>query len=333
MKKRNLFLIAISIIIVSLFVSCSADGDGDGLAYAVLSITNDRARTISSGNDSLEITKYYVKLSPTSLDKEYEFTFDKNDSGTYNISGVIPGSYNVEVEARTKNNTVVSKGSTSHRFTRGALKTFSVTLNTLYGSQDTTITYTWNTDVYSADAKLKLIITDEKGNSVSTDNCITSSSGQAVFKKNLPAGSYIFISKLYEGDYIVLGYTDVVRVTNGSALTHTINLTSFGAASGVNTASINSSDLYVPLTGTLDLYAVKTYAGATLTLTNLPDGITADDVMISWYVEDMLVTTDSGKGKTTATFQPMGPTTIVTAVMQCSKIGSMGSVTGVYIEE
>ena len=331
MKKRNLFFYAIILLIASLFVSCSADGGGDGLAYAVLSISNDRARTISSGNDSIEITKYYVKLTPVSLSTSYEFTFEKNESGTYKIDGVIPGNYTVLVEARTKDDTTVSQGTASHRFTRGEGKSFSVTLNTLYGSQDTTITYTWNTDIYSASAMLKLVITDEKGNTVNTDGCITSSSGKAVFRKTLQAGSYLFKASLYEGDYIVIGYTDVVRVTSDSALSHTISLTSYGATAGENTASITSSDLYVPLTGTLELYKVSTYvAGANLTITNLPSGITKDDVMITWYVEDFVVEEDSKKGGTTATFDIMGATTIVTAVMQCSKLGSMGSVTGLY---
>ncbi len=334
MKKRNLFLIAITIIIASLFVSCSADGGGDGLAYAVLSITNDRARTISSGNDSVEITKYYVKLTPEKLTKTYEMTFDKNESGTYEIEGVIPGDYTVLVEAKTKDDTKVSEGTTTHRFTRGdGRTTFAVTLNTLYGNQDTTITYTWDTNIYSASATLELAIKDEKGNAVTTTGYLTNSSGKAVFTKNLAAGSYLFVASLKEGEYTVLGYTEVVRVTNGSALTHTINLTSFGVSSEVNTASINSSSLYVPLTGTLRFYDDEGFGGAELTITNLPAGITANDVMITWYVEDYIIAENSKKGGMTAKFDTMGPTTIVTAVMQCEKTGSMGSVTGLYIEE
>lgn len=328
MKKRILYLVALSIILASIFVSCSAEG-GDGLSYATLSITNDRARTISSGNDSVEITKYCVKLTPVSLEKSYEFEFEKNSSGTYNIDGVIPGEYTVLVEAKTKNDTLVSKGNTSHRFTRGENNTFSVTLNTLYGSQDTTITYTWSTLVYKADASFTLKVTDEKGNTISTDGCITTSSGKAVFTKNLPAGSYLFVASLYEGIFNVMGYTEVVRVTNGSALSHTINLTSFEAGAGINKASIISSDLYVPLTGTLELYNVETYAGATLTMTNLPEGVSKDDVTITWYFEDF-VTESAKKGNTKITYIPKSGTNIITAVMQCSKTGSMGSVTGTF---
>ncbi len=314
--------------LATLLISCS-DGSGDGLAYAVLSITNDRARTISTGNESVEITKYVVKLTPISLADSYEFTFEKNSTGTYSIDGVIPGEYSVLVEAKTQNDTIVSQGSTTHRFTRGEKKTFSVTLNTLYGNQDTTITYTWDTNIYSADADFQLKITDEKGNVVSTDGCISKSNGKAVFQKNLAAGSYLFVASLYEGIFSVIGYTEVVRVTNGPALSHTIDLSALGASAGINTASIDSSSLYVPLTGTLELYKVGTYAGAKLTLTNLPEGITENDVTITWYVEDF-VNDGPKKGMTTTTFTVGTGVSIVTAVMQCEKTGSMGSVTGFY---
>ncbi len=320
MKKRIFRLTVLLLVCASLFVSCSEKALPE-TADIRFSISNDRARTISPGENRTKISKYRFTLSET---EDYTFVFDRNSTGIYLVSGVAPGVYNVLVEAVTADGTVVSEGSERHFFVRGA-NSFSVTLDELKGSQVFKITFLWNTAAYQTTPEFTLTLTNQSGTALSIASgelTVDTTTGKAVLQKTLPAGSYLVNAKLHKGTSVYVGYTDVVRVTNGGDILETeVDFKSGGAVE--NGASI-VSNVDIPITGTISASINdKKKIVAELTITSMPEGISESDITITWYNEHFKLSSTTK----TAEFYGMPGLTLITAVMNCSKTGAMGSAT------
>ncbi len=330
MKKVIFSLFVLVFAVATLLTSCA--GEGNGLASASFSISNNRTRTVSSGDEYVKVTKYTFTLTSTSTaDDTYTFDFTKNDSEKYTISGIVPGKYNVKVDAKTSNDTIVAtKTISSHSFYRGVNNDVTISLDELAGSQKVEITYNWTPSSYPTTPYFTLAITDEDNKTTKVDDTyITRGDGTATYKATLPAGSYIFTAGLKRksangSPYI--GHVEVIRTTNSSeTLKETIN---FNDSKPLNGGLTLTSDISAPIEGTLS--AVKDGSSATLsvTYTYLPDGITANDIKIQWYAEDYFIT-ETAAGVTTHTFviedYVDNADGRLTAVMICTKNGSMGA--------
>lgn len=320
MEKRIFRLALLLILSAIMFVSCSEKALPD-TAEIRFSISNDRARTISPGENRTKITKYRFTLSET---ESYTFTFDRNETGIYRITGITPGVYQVNVEGITADETVVSKGSARHFFERGE-NSFSVTLNALYGSQNFKLTFLWNTSAYKTTPEFTLTLTDQNGQNVSIatgELTVDTASGKAILSKSLAAGSYLVNAKLHNGAKVYIGYTEVVRVTNGGeALVAEVDFKTGGAVN--NNASI-VSNVDIPITGTISATLDSNdKIVAELTITSMPEEINESDITITWYNEHYKLSSSTKECK----FYGMPGLTQITAVMTCAKIGAMGSAT------
>ncbi len=342
MKKSIFSLFVLIFVFAILLTSC--EGESNGLASASFSISNNRTRTVSSGDEYVKVTSYTFTLTGTSTfsDKKdssaekdvYTFNFTKNDEEKYTITGIVPGTYTIQVDAKSSNNTIVATKSLSHSFYRGVNKDITVSLDALTGSQYVEITYNWTPSSYSGTPYFTLSITDESMNTTKVeDTYITRGTGTATYKNTLPAGSYIFTARLRNKKAtgtIFIGHVEVIRTTNSNdSLIKTI---SFGDTTPVsNTITINSA-ISAPIEGTLNAVKEGSTAKLSVSYSSLPDGITAENIKIQWYEEDyMLGETD--EGVTSYSFNAASAYSSdsrYTAVMICTKTGSMGSCSKVY---
>ena len=320
MKHRIIRLTVLLLAVAVLAVACSLEA-GDGTATVRFSISNERARTISPGENRTKITKYTFTLSGTA---DYTFEFDRDASGVYLIKGVAPGSYTVKVVASSADGTKISEGTASHFFVRGE-NSFSITLSSLLGSQALKLTFLWNPSSYRTTPEFTLTLTNQSGTTVSVDTgelTLDTASGKAILEKTLPAGSYIVNAKLHSGNAVYIGYTEVVRMTNGgAALEAEVDFKSGGA---VNNSGIITTNVDVPIEGTIT--AKNDSLGqivADLTITSKPDGVSDSDITITWYNEHYKLSSTTSH----AEFYGMPGLTLITAIMTCSKTGAMGSAT------
>lgn len=320
MKRRIFTITALFVVSALLFVSCTEEAVSD-TADIRFSISNDRARTITAGESRTKITKYRFTLSDTG---DYTFTFDRNDSGVYLVKGVAPGAYDVKVEALTADDTIVSEGTARHFFIRGN-NSFSITLSSLLGSQSVELTFLWKPSAYNTTPEFTLTLTDQSGNDVSVASgelTVDTTNGKAVLKKTLAAGSYLVNAKLHKGTSVYIGYTEVVRTTNGGdALKAEVDFKSGGA---VNNNATIVSNIDEPITGTISASVNdQGKVVAVLTITSKPEGINDSDISITWYNEHYKLSSTT----TTAAFYGMPGLTQITAVMTCTKTGAMGAAT------
>ncbi len=320
MKHRIFRLTVLLLAVTLLAVACSAEA-GDGTATVRFSISNERARTISAGENRTKISKYTFTLSGTA---DYTFDFDRDASGVYLIKGVAPGAYTVKVEALSSDGTKISEATAEHFFIRGE-NSFSITLSSLLGSQALKLTFLWKPSAYRTTPEFTLTLTSENGSAVTVNAgelTLDTAAGKAILQKTLPAGSYIVNAKLHSGNAVYIGYTEVVRMTNGgAALEAEVDFKSGGA---VNNSGIITTNIDVPIEGTIT--ASNDALGqivADLTITSKPEGISDSDITITWYNEHYKLSSTTSHTE----FYGMPGLTLITAIMTCSKTGAMGSAT------
>ncbi len=333
MKKVIFSLFVLVFAVATLLTSCA--GEGNGLASASFSISNNRTRTVSSGDEYVKVTKYTFTLTSTSAaDVTYTFDFTKNDSEKYTISSIVPGTYKVKVDAKTSNDTIVATKTISHSFYRGVNSDVTISLEELTGSQYVEITYNWTASSYSTTPYFTLDITDENNTTTTvSDTNLTIGTGTATYKATLPAGSYIFTARLrmksIKGTPYI-GHVEVIRATNSTdTLKETITFNDSVALTGGMNLTSNVS---APIEGTLSAVKEGSTAKLNVNYDLLPDGITADDIKIQWYEEDYFMN-ETAAGVTTYSFDASSVYSSYsrfTAVMICTKDGSMGSCSIVY---
>ncbi len=338
MKKSSISLALLVIAAIILFPSCLVNAEEEDATLRI-SITNERSRTIAPEESDLKIAKYKFTLTASSIrngtDESITESFEKerNDSGQYTLSGLKPGVYSITVEAYTNGGSKVSSATVgSQTITRGA-NTISVTLTTLSGSQNVTITYTWDKSTYG-NTTFALTITDENGQAVNVgeSEINTATAGKAVVTKNLSAGSYIFSAALKsKGSYIysMIGHTEVIRVGSSGTLTKTVAFTDTAQS---NTITVSENIGITPMSGSIAIPSSSS-GGVTATFTvnesSLPKGITKKGLKIIWYNEDFKLgeSTTGDDGTTQLKFYPYEGTTRVTAVIKCDgRPGAMGAV-------
>lgn len=339
MKKIIIKSIALMLLALVLFTSC--ESGSDELATISFSINTDRARTVSSGAENVKITQYVFTLTTTkkdsSSDKEEAetstFTFPKSSDGVYTISGIMPGQYNIKVEGKTSNNTVIAQDSLDYFFVRGVNSTITLSLSSLIGSQVVELTYSWTPSSYKTNPVFTLQVVDQNRNNVTiAADSITQGEGTATFRQSLPAGSYIFIARLCKTATSLIiynGHTEVIRTTNSNTVLS--QSFSFNDASTVtNSVSINSS-ISEPITATLNGTVSGDNAVLSVTYSDLPDGITKDDIYVMWYEEDYLLkATEKGAVQYSFAKKTALGKCRYTAVMICDKIGAMGSASAIF---
>lgn len=337
MKRRifNLVLLALTVLLV--LASCSTEGDK--LLTVRFSIVNDRARTISSGNATMAITKYTFTLSPTGRSgNDIVQTFEKKDSGTYDIPDITPGSYKVKVQGKTDDDEVIAEASKDYFIERNTVGTDSVmvelVLTELTGKQNVNIVYKWDVTSYNASMTLKLTVRKQEASESTTPALsINSTQGTATYTAELDAGSYIFIAELINSstNKTVLGHTDVIRVTNStSTLSQTISI------DGADITTLKSSvieKVSSPIEGTITITknteGQRSYT-VSLQITKKPDGVEDKDIKVNWYNEEKQINGGQTTNPTETLKQvtPYRGYTQITAVMWCDDIpGSMGAAT------
>ena len=338
MKKWIMILFSLLAIAV-LATSCEVEPDDEN-ATVRFSISNDRARTISSDTKSVNIAKYKFTLqrgttSGTSTDystitKSYEKTFEKVDSGTYSINGILPGGYTIYCEALSSDGTVIGKSNTVKTFLKRGSSTFSLTISALSGSQKAVITYKWDKSSFVTAPDFVFSVTNESGGAVtlnSSNYTLSKSDGEAVVTVTMPAGSYLFTASLVDSSANNVSYaclSDVVRFTNSSTqITSTQDFAGFGS---VQSKATITSTIYDPLVATMNTTILSDGLDATLTFSNLPSGVTEADIDVDWLIDGVKWFDQKGDKKMSIGGMDSG-TYRITAVMSSSVYkGSMGSV-------
>lgn len=322
MKKALLFLIVLSLIATMLFISCTPTSDSER-ANVIFSIAHDRARTLMPDIADMEVKKYRFTLSGQ---ESYTKEFEKSSKGTYEFFGVKPGSYNITCTGLSESGKTVVESSVKDKLVMRGENILSFTFDKLVGNGSLNLSIEWNPSSYDVTPTLNMTVYDEKNSVVSIPESAIDKSkakdGKVAISHTLPSGSYLFIFTLTKNGEILIGYTEVVRISNGATTTGKIDFTLGGSVSSNFGITNNTS---TPIEG--NILASKSEEGVTCSIdfSTLPEGVTKDDLTITWYNEDLLV----GYGLTVG-FMPFEGTSRVTAVVKCSKVGSMGSTTTYY---
>lgn len=324
-KFINFLVIATAVLLV--FTACSPQEERE-TANVRVSLIPDRSRTIKPDESDIVVKKYLFTLTGS---KTYTKEFEYDKGGVYTLMGIQPGKYTVKVQGKNAKNQVLNENSSEHFFVRGD-NSLKISLNSLYGNGTVSLNVEWDKNSYSKVPTLELTVKNEKGESVtipeSAINLSNQSNGSVQINHTLPSGSYIFIFTLKDGDQILNGYTDVVRISNGVTTSGTIDFKQGGFVNNNVGIFDNTSK---PIEATLKFTTAENkQVQCNLTFTYLPEGVSESDLSISWYNEDYEC--EAGANKKSYTFLPLSGTSRITAVFKSAKVGSMGAVSGYYTD-
>ena len=328
MKGKIISFLVIVLAVLFVFTACSPQEERE-TANVNFSLIPDRARTIKPDDTDIVVTEYVFTLTGT---KTYSKSFEYDKGGVYTLIGIQPGNYTVKVQGKNAKGQVIAENSSTHFFVRGD-NSLKISLNTLYGTGTVDLSVIWNKNSYNKVPTLSLSVINEKGESVTIPESAINLSGEAngnvQIKHSLPSGSYIFIFTLKDGEQILIGYTEVVRVSNGVTTGGTIDFTKGG---DVNNKVGILDNTTKPIEATLTLTkTANNQVKCDLNFTYLPEGISESDVTITWYNEDFEC--DAGNNKKSYTFLSLPGTSRITAVFKSTKTGSMGAVSDYYTNE
>lgn len=326
MKKTLLSLIVLLIAAIVLFPSCQESSDKSSTLRIFFKSIDSRT-LLPNDPDSLTVAKYRVTLTGPN-DYEKTFTTTAND---LSITDIVIGNYNIDAQSLNSKDEVIAAGSTSVWLYKGN-NSFTVTLDTLFGSGTFKASFKWNPkQVVDPKVEVELIDQDNKKVNISTDK-ITLDKNNGTFTISaisLPAGSYSMHARIIDNDVIVSGLVEAVRIANGET------------TEGNNLEFIIGNTSVSMILGFKDMVAAPISATVTATEENindgvpenvlfqiafgeLPEGIRSEDISVEWYLEGEKL---EGETSLALKHKPKPGTLRYDALLYHSFKGSIGSIT------
>ena len=297
--RKMLPLLLCLLAIALVFVSCTNAVDGETSTLR-LSIDAERSGTVApDGTTKInEIKKYVFSLVRISDSTElHNFVMTKNESGTYTMTGIVPGSYKIIVTGKNSEDKIIAQTTLNDVILQRGMNSFSVSLNTHYseskGNLSLSITLPSNYGVKnSISAKLYPMV----GEAITLSPSVSGTTA-TVEKANLNIGSYrLEVIVSYNGTPF-FGLNDVVVIAPDKTTTMKVDASGGEAsAEGVGV----SEKIYTPLEGTLSFTKASGRGNLKLNLTitsDVPESIyridesTKRNIIIDWYCEDIKVET------------------------------------------
>ena len=335
MRKPFLILLCL-MAAASFFISCSNESKME-VTDVRFYINEERSRTLGADWDKANATKYQFTLTnKNNATFTYNKTFDRNESGTYKMPGIVSGSYTVVVNALNKSGQTVATYTKDENISKTS-STFTVAITTLHGKGNLNVTFKWSassiTDHTGAqiNPEVTVVLKNQSGETVSGVSVDKSkiSQGQVTLSApNLPSGSYFLNLSVNKNGVYYYGYTEVVRVSNED-VTATVDFANLGSGN-ISTSFGITDTTSAPITATLDVTEVGGVTTVGINYTHIPVGKTENDVNLKFYVDDYEMTTiKNADGKYPLSgFFGKGRITVIFDIP--SLVGSMGSASVVY---
>lgn len=283
-QKLNSILAIVLILSLALFISCEAKKN---TADMRITMEKEVSRTYTPTDVNLSITNY--ELTCTSPSNEiFKYTTKRN---TFILEGVALGEWNIKVDGKNDNGTVLVSGSTTFNL-NDTNTNATVILNELKGTGNVSLTYSWNSSLVKSP---KLVITF-KGVDNTENRTIEPpiSSGAAVLSlEGIPAGSYTSNAILYDGSVQVSGAIDAVRVVDAKTTAGSISLNLDDApaiAGHITLENKVGTPVNCIITGIENGQVLTAQKKYDIELDT--QGISAEDITIQWYLDGKFISSD-----------------------------------------
>ncbi len=283
-RTRQIIALLISALIIFSFASCESGGSTTDMR---ITLEKEISRTITPGDVTLSITNYDITCTGPN-NESYKLTTKRN---TFVLEDVPVGTWNIKADGKNEEGIVLVTGSTTFNLNETNTSA-TVLLNEMVGSGNLSLIYTWDSTLVS-DPRLDIQFTG-MDNSVSQKYTPTvSSAGSSTLSvTSQTSGSYTVNAKLYDGDLLVAGAIDAVRIVSGKTTTGNISLDLDKAPPVVGQLTLENrvgTPVVCVVSGLTNNEVIAAQAEKTITLDT--QSINKEDVTIEWYLDGSLIKT------------------------------------------
>lgn len=191
------------------------------------------------------------------------------------IPDLYKGSWNVTVEGRNNEAKVIGKGNKAITIYPSQTTQESITVTPLTGNGTLDLSASWPISVVP-DATFVAVLTDKEGQDHVLEAVYGQDGGSATYIGQWASGYYDFSVGLYEGEFLLWGAYESVRIVEGETTFGELALTEADLNLGGNgTLSLTlSSEMQNPFDITLDGFATELTVGSSMTVTStvVPSG-------------------------------------------------------------
>ncbi len=163
--------------------------------------------------------------------------------------------------------------------------TITLELDEVVGEGDMNLAFSWNPEQVNAQTQFTFTLENQSGEPVLGAHIVTDmSEGTSAVTQNLPAGFYTFTASLTSGGVKIAGYTESIRVIDGTASSASPILVIGKVIDNVNMIISDETDGVI--IGTISSSQEVPVSGGTLTLTYQASdaaGVPAGDIVYQWY--------------------------------------------------
>ncbi len=291
MKNKNILglILILSILFIILFSGCDLSylGFRDNTKGA-LSININPNRFSSSRNISPEtsmIPVKYIIMGTGPGNSKFEKELTGTSCSIYDLS---IGNWRLSIIAYNENGDQIGWGESLVSVSPAITSETSVLVEPYSGNGSVYFIATWNSSEVS-NPSISATLTDSSG--TETVLQFETGTGTASYSQNnIPAGYYTLNIKLLDGETVVSGLVESVRVLNGFQTTGNFNFTNLNSPTGDISISVivNLYDPFEPIiNGAVEILAY----GSNMTVSaSVPDS-ESENMIYRWYVNGELTGT------------------------------------------
>lgn len=286
MRKLHAFTIFVLLIAFS-FTSCEETQTTSSIVLKLTQEVNNSSRSIFPEDTPLDVTQYSITGNgPT--EKDY-FNVNTKDNKT-TIEGLSVGKWDLFAVGKNIDGLLLVSGSTEIEVNQNQA-TAEIELNKLVGNGNIKITFMWNSELTTnPKLELELCSYDSKKTKVKPTT-IDYSQGIATFETVAKANSYTFKAKLYEGDVLLAGCNEAIRVVMNKTSEGVVNFNINDTAPHVGDVPITiNNKMGVPITCHIeDIAPTVAFNQEIFPTLKEESNLPLNDFSIEWYLDGALI--------------------------------------------
>jgi len=321
---HSLTLFVLILCVTFSFLGCNQESTlGDTGSVTIHLNPSDRiiSRTIMpDGSTPLAISYYKISGNGPSSQALTEVS---SSSASITLDNLLVGNWSFTATAYNSNDKALATGSIDVYINSNS-NTIDFPLTQVVGSGNLDLSFTWNTEQVKTDSTFSFSLSDEDGNEYET---VTISSnmetGIGSATAALPSGFYRAEATLSSDGVEIAGFSESIRIIDGTTSTATVNLIIGKVIDDVNISITDNTES--PIVGTITGVPSPVTVGESVTLTynaTLPEGVLEEDLTYEWYIDGVKV--DSATTKN-LTINALAGTTRYDVVVGKGSTHSLGS--------
>lgn len=280
--KKAVLIISMMVIVLALTVSCKEE-----VAFTALRLEMDKGtRTLSPSEDDMEISCFRVILT-TPEGKEWgeRLTYHSYCS----FEDLFPGVWKISVYGQNSSRVDVAFGEIEVDLKEGENNAV-VEVNELVGSGALEAKLTWYAEEVPNPSLMLFIAKQGEEEKPVEAPALDKAKGEAtLFLQNLDSGSYTLRGELYNGNDLVGGFAEAIRITNGVTTGGTIAMVKTGvveSTEAITVSDMTSLPINCSIEGVNQLVPINSKINASLSINT--KNVSIDQIGVKWYIDGIL---------------------------------------------